>query len=53
MKKNLLFEQCLANMDQEVREEVRLNMDIVNQSFNYTLDYHYICNQHFGLSSNT
>ncbi len=31
MKKNLLFEQCLANVAQEVREEVRLNMDIANR----------------------
>ena len=27
MKKNDLFEQCLANVDPEVKEEVRLNME--------------------------
>jgi transcriptional regulator with XRE-family HTH domain len=33
MKKNLLFEQCLANVAPEVREEVRLNMDIANRIY--------------------
>lgn len=31
MKKNLLFEQCLADVAPETREEVRLNMDIANR----------------------
>ena len=31
MKKNPLFEQSLANVSPEVREEVRLNMDIANR----------------------
>lgn len=33
MKKKSLFEQCLANLDQEVRAEVRLNMDIANRIY--------------------
>lgn len=33
MKKNTLFEQCLANVEPEVREEVRLNMDIANRIY--------------------
>lgn len=31
MKKNPLFEKCLSNVAPEVREEVRLNMDIANR----------------------
>lgn len=31
MKKNPLFEECLANVAVETREEVRLNMDIANR----------------------
>jgi len=33
MKKNPLFEQCLANVSPEVREEVRLNIDIANRIY--------------------
>lgn len=33
MKKNLLFEKCLSNVAPEVREEVRLNMDIANRIY--------------------
>lgn len=33
MKKNPLFEQCLANVSSEVREEVRLNIDIANRIY--------------------
>lgn len=33
MKKNPLFEQCLAEVAPEVREEVRLNMDIANRIY--------------------
>jgi transcriptional regulator with XRE-family HTH domain len=33
MKKNLLFEQCLAKVSPEVREEVRLNIDIANRIY--------------------
>lgn len=33
MKKNSLFEQCLANVLPEVREEVRLNIDIANRIY--------------------
>ncbi len=33
MKKNTLFEQCLANVEPEVREEVRLNMEIANRIY--------------------
>lgn len=31
MKKNAIFERCLANVSPEVRMEVRLNMDIANK----------------------
>lgn len=34
MKKNPLFEKCLSNVAPEVREEVRLNMDIANRLYN-------------------
>ena len=30
MKKNPLFEKCLANVSPDIREEVRLNIDIAN-----------------------
>lgn len=33
MKKNPLFEKCLAEVSPEVREEVRLNMDIANRIY--------------------
>lgn len=33
MKKNYLFEQCLAGVAPETREEVRLNMDIANRIY--------------------
>ena len=33
MKKNPLFEQCLAGVAPETREEVRLNMDIANRIY--------------------
>ena len=33
MKKNPLFEKCLSNVAPEVREEVRLNMDIANRIY--------------------
>ena len=33
MKKNPLFEQCLASVSPEVREEVRLNIDIANRIY--------------------
>lgn len=33
MKKNPLFEQCLAGVSPETREEVRLNMDIANRIY--------------------
>lgn len=33
MKKNPLFEKCLYNVAPEVREEVRLNMDIANRIY--------------------
>lgn len=33
MKKNPLFEKCLSNVAPEVREEVRLNMDITNRIY--------------------
>lgn len=33
MKRNPLFEQCLAEVAPEVREEVRLNMDIANRIY--------------------
>lgn len=33
MKKNPLFEQCLADVAPETREEVRLNMDIANRIY--------------------
>lgn len=33
MKKNPLFEQCLAGVASETREEVRLNMDIANRIY--------------------
>lgn len=33
MKKNPLFEKCLAEVSPEVREEVRLNMDIANRMY--------------------
>lgn len=33
MKKNPLFEQCLAGVTPETREEVRLNMDIANRIY--------------------
>lgn len=31
MKKNAIFEQCLANVSPEIKMEVRLNMDIANK----------------------
>lgn len=33
MKKNPLFEQCLAGVAPETREEVRLNIDIANRIY--------------------
>ena len=33
MKKNPLFEECLQGVSPEVREEVRLNMDIANHIY--------------------
>lgn len=33
MKKNPLFEQCLSGVSPEIREEVRLNMDIANRIY--------------------
>ena len=33
MKKNPLFEQCLVSVSPEVREEVRLNIDIANRIY--------------------
>lgn len=33
MKKNLLFEKCLQGVSPEVREEVRLNIDIANRIY--------------------
>lgn len=33
MKRNPLFEKCLSNVAPEVREEVRLNMDIANRIY--------------------
>lgn len=33
MKRNPLFEKCLAEVSPEVREEVRLNMDIANRIY--------------------
>ena len=33
MKKNPLFEQCLAGVAPETREEVRLNMDIAHRIY--------------------
>jgi len=33
MKKNPLFEKCLANVSPEVSEEVRLNIDIANRIY--------------------
>lgn len=33
MKRNPLFEQCLAEVAPETREEVRLNMDIANRIY--------------------
>ena len=34
MKKNPLFEQCLTGVSPEVREEVRMNIDIANRIHN-------------------
>ncbi len=33
MKKNALFEKCLANVDPAIKEEVSLNVDIANRIY--------------------
>lgn len=33
MKKNAIFEQCLANVDPEIKQEVDLNIDIANRIY--------------------